>query len=102
MSVNYPSNLTYQQFKLIEPLIPPAKPGGRPRTVNIKAIINGIMYKIKTGCQWEMLPNDFPPCKTVYHYFREWTLDETWKKIHDEIVKLVRKRGGRMKLQVQQ
>ena len=102
MSVNYPSNLTYQQFKLIEPLIPPAKPGGRPRTVNIKAIINGIMYKIKTGCQWEMLPNDFPPCKTVYHYFREWTLDETWKKIHDEIVKLVRKRGGRMKIQVQQ
>jgi len=102
VTANYPSNLTYQQFKIIEPLIPPAKHGGRPRTVNMWEIINGIMYKIKTGCQWAMLPNDFPPCKTVYHYFREWTLNETWKNIHDEIVKLVRKKGERKKLQAQQ
>lgn len=95
MLANYSSNLTYQQFKIIEPLIPTAKHGGRPRTVDTFAIINGIMYRVKTGCQWKMLPNDFPPCKTVYHYFREWTIDGTWKKIHDEIVKLVRKKKER-------
>jgi putative transposase len=48
---------------IIEPLIPPAKPGGRPRTVDIWKILNGIMYRIKTGCQWEFLPKDFPPCQ---------------------------------------
>ena len=99
MSANYPSNLTYQQFKIIEPLIPQAKPGGRPRTVDISAIINGIIYKLKTGCQWEMIPKDFPPCKTVYHYFREWTLDGTWQGLHDEVVKLVRKKKEKKKLQ---
>jgi transposase len=51
---------------IIEPLIPPAKPGGRPRTVDIFEILNGIIYRVITGCQWELLPKDFPPCKTVY------------------------------------
>jgi transposase len=100
MTTDYPSNLTYQQFLIIEPLIPPAKPGGRPRTVNILEILNGVMYRIKTGCQWEFLPKDFPPCKTVYHYYREWCLDDTWQRIHDEIVKLVRITVARKKLQV--
>jgi putative transposase len=99
VTANYRSNLTFQQFKIIEPLIPPAKQGGRPRTVDIFAIINGIIYKLKTGCQWEMLPKDFPPCKTVYHYFREWTLDGTWQDLHDEVVKLVRKKKEKQKLQ---
>jgi putative transposase len=75
---------------IIEPLIPPAKPGGRPRTVDIFEILNGIIYRVITGCQWELLPKDFPPCKTVYHYYREWCTDDTWQRIHDEIVKLVR------------
>jgi transposase len=65
MTTNYPSNLTYLQFMIIEPLIPPAKPGGRPRIVDIWKILNGIMYRIKIGCQWEFLPKDFPPCNTV-------------------------------------
>jgi putative transposase len=100
--IKYPSDLTYQQFKLIESLIPPAKPGGRPRTTSIFDVINGIMYKVKTGCQWAMLPNDYPPCKTVYDYFRKWAIDGTWQKIHDEIVKIVRKKGVRKIRQAQQ
>ena len=101
MTKNYPSDLTFQQFKIIEPFIPEAKPGGRPRTTDIWEVINGINYKLKTGCPWEYLPKDYPPAKTVYDYFREWTLDGTWEKIHDEVVKLVRKKGGEKKLQAQ-
>jgi putative transposase len=69
MTTSYPNNLNYQQFLIIEPIIPPAKSDGRPRTVDIREILNGVMYRIKKGCQWEFLPKDFPPCKTVYHYY---------------------------------
>ncbi len=94
MTKKYPSDLTYKQFKIIEPLIPAAKTGGRPRTTDIWQVVNGIMYKVKTGCPWEYIPKDYPPAKTIYDYFRAWSLDETWKNIHDEVVKLVRKKGG--------
>lgn len=100
MTKKYPSDLTYKQFKIIEPMIPEAKPGGRPRTTDIWQVVNGISYKIKTGCPWEYIPKDYPPAKTIYDYFREWTLDGTWQIIHDEVVKLVRKKRGGKKAQV--
>ena len=91
----YSSDLTYQQWKILESYIPEAKTGGRPRAHPMWEIINAIIYRIKTGCQWRNLPNDYPPWQTVYTYFRNRTIDGTWKIIHDEIVKLVRKKKKR-------
>lgn len=83
----YSSDLTYQQWKILEPYIPETKTGGRPRSHSMWEIINAIIYRIKTGCQWRNLPNDYPLWQTVYTYFRNWTIDGTWKIIHDQIVK---------------
>ena len=94
----YPSDLTHKQWKILEPFIPPAKHGGRPRSHSMKDILDAIWYKVKTGCQWRQLPNDYPPWRTVYEYFRNWSLDDTWQIIHDEIVKLVRKKNQKMSL----
>ena len=94
----YPSDLTIEQWKILEPFIPPAKHGGRHREHSMIKIINAIIYKVKTGCQWRQLPNDFPPWRTVYEYFRNWSLDNTWQKIHEEIAKLVRKKKEKMNI----
>ena len=91
----YPTDLSIEQWRILDPLIPPAKHGGRHREHQMIRIINAIIYKVKTGCQWRLLPNDYPPWRTVYEYFRNWSLDDTWQKIHDEIVKLVRKKKGK-------
>ncbi len=92
----YPSDLKFEQWKILEPLIPEAKFGGRPRGYSMKLIVDALIYKVKTGCQWRMLPKDYPPWRTVYEYFRNWSLDNTWQKIHDEIVQLVRKKKTKM------
>ncbi|MCS7303499.1 MAG: transposase [Thermoguttaceae bacterium] len=63
----YPSDLTEEQWQVIAPLIPPARPGGRPRRVNIQAVLNGIFYILRTGCAWRMLTKDYPPWETVYY-----------------------------------
>ncbi|MCK4783244.1 MAG: transposase [Desulfobacteraceae bacterium] len=63
---NFPSDLTNEQWKLIEPLQPPAKTGGRPRSTDLRQVINGILYLVRTGCSWRMLPHDFPPWPTVH------------------------------------
>lgn len=75
LSKSYPTNLSNRQWQLINPLIPPAKPGGRPRTVDMRSILNAIFYLLVSGCAWAMLPGDFPPYKTVYHYFRKWRIE---------------------------
>ena len=98
MIKRYPSDLTYKQWKILEPFIPPAKHGGRARAHPMKDILDAIWYKVKTGCQWRQLPNDYPPWRTVYEYFRNWSLDDTWQMIHDEIVKLVRKKNQKKSL----
>ncbi len=81
----YPTDLTDSQWQLLEPLIPPAKPGGRPRTVNMREVINGIFYMLRSGCAWRLSPHDLPPWGTVWYYFRKWRLDGTWQKIHDAL-----------------
>jgi putative transposase len=86
----YPTDLTDAQWARIAPLIPPAKPGGRRRTVNVREVLNAILYFVRTGCQWRNLPHDFPPWGTVHYYYRRWRLDGTWQKVHDTLREQVR------------
>ena len=72
----YPTDLPDRQWDYIKNLIPAAQPGGRPRTVDVRQVVNAIFYLVKTGCQWRMLPHDYPAWKSVYHYFRAWRKDE--------------------------
>jgi len=81
----YPSDLTDLQWEIMELLIPPPKPGGRPREVDMREIVNAILYQNRTGCQWDMLPHDFPPKSTVYEYFAAWRDDGTWQEILDTL-----------------
>jgi putative transposase len=90
MSKAYPSNLTSAQLELLSELIPPAKPGGRPREVDIWEVLNAIFYLLCEGCRWRALPGDFPAWQTVYTYFRNWRKDGTWVRIHDRLREWVR------------
>ena len=81
-NTNYSSDLTAAEFALIAALIPSAKPGGRPRSNDPWQILNAIFYLLRTGCQWRMLPRDFPPWGTVHYYFRRWRINGVWHKIH--------------------
>jgi transposase len=80
--LRYPSDLTDQEWSLIEPLIPPAKRGGNRRTVVVRDVVDGVMYILSTGCQWLALPKDLPPRSTVNDYFRRWDDDGTLDRIH--------------------
>jgi putative transposase len=91
----YPSDLSDTEWKYIEPLIPPAKPGGRSRTTDMQEVVNAIFYMLRGGCAWRMMPHEFPPWQTVYHYFRQWRQDGTWKRIHDTLRRQVRRQAGR-------
>jgi putative transposase len=91
----YSSDLTDEQWELIEPLLPTAKPGGRPRKTDIREVVNAIFYLLRTGCAWRLLPHDFPPPGTVYDYFRAWTKNGTLWRIHDTLRRLVRVAAGR-------
>lgn len=77
----YPTDLTDEQWQLIEPLLPPAKPGGRPRETDLREVLNALFYLNRTGCSWRMLPHEFPPWKTVYNYFRAWIDEAVWHSI---------------------
>ena len=81
----YPSNLTEEQWELLPHLIPAAQAGGRPRTVDLKAVVNAIVYILCAGGAWRMLPHDFPCWKTVYHYFRSRRIDRTWQQINQKL-----------------
>ena len=91
----YPSDLTDEQWELLSPLLPAAKPGGRPRTVELREILNAILYVLRTGCAWRMLPHDLPPWQTVYKYFRGFSEDGTWERVHDAMRPNVREGEGR-------
>ena len=81
----YPSDLTDAQWTILEPLIPASKHGGRPRKVNMREVMNTILYLNRTGCQWDMLPHDLLPKSTVYEYFAQWRDDGTWTKFVDAL-----------------
>lgn len=91
----YPTDLTDAQWKRAEKLIPAAKIGGRPRTTEMRQIVDAVLYLSRGGIAWRLLPHDFPVWSTVYHYFRSFKKDGTWKKIHDSLRDEVRKEAGR-------
>jgi putative transposase len=95
--MGYPSDLSDAEWHAVRRLLPAPKPGGRPRTTNLRAVLNAIFYVLRSGCAWRMLPRDFPAYSTVYMYFKQWQEDGTWEKIHDRLRDRVRRREGRQK-----
>jgi len=91
----YPTDMTDAQWQAIEPLIPPAKPGGHPRTVDMREVVNGIFYVTRTGCAWRFVPHDLPPWGTVWYYFRKWRKEGVWQRINDTLRTRVRHAAGR-------
>lgn len=94
-SQSYPSDLSDEQWAILEPLIPKALPGGRPRSVDMREVMNAIFYVDRTGCQWRALPHDFPPWSTVWSYFRTFRDNGTWERIHRALREQVRVKQGR-------
>lgn len=91
----YATDLTDEQWAILEPHVPPAKVGGRKREVNMREVINTILYLNRTGCQWDMLPHDLLPKSTVYDYFAAWRNDGTWQRLMDALRARVRIETGR-------
>lgn len=91
----YPTDLTDAQWLIIEPLIPPAKRGGRHRSTCPREILNAIFYILRAGCSWRLLPHDFPPWQTVYGYFRAWQKANVWEMMNDTLREMVRLEAGR-------
>src|SRR5438045_1580730 len=91
----YPSDLTDRQWDGIKDLIPGAKPGGRPRSLDMRAVINGILYLVVSGCHWRMLPGEYPAWQSVSTYFHQWRDDGTWQRLHETLRAQVRRQAGR-------
>jgi putative transposase len=91
----YTTDLTDVQWEIIRPLIPEAKPGGRPREVDLREVMNTLLYQDRTGCQWELLPHDLLPKSTVFDYFKRWRDDGTWQAIVAALRPRVRRKAGR-------
>jgi putative transposase len=92
---SYPTNLTDAQWAAIARHFPPARHGGRPRRTDLRAVVDAILYLLRTGCQWRMLPKDFPPWGTVWWYFRRWRLDGVWTRLHRALHRAARLKAGR-------
>jgi transposase len=93
--LRYPSDMTDDEWALVAPLIRPAKRGGRPRTVDVREVLNGVFYVLSTGCQWQALPKDLPPKSTVWDYFSLWEWDGTIERLHHALYVAVREQAGR-------
>ena len=93
--LRYPSDLTDHEWALIKPLVPPAKRGGNKRTVDVREVVNGVMYILSTGCQWASLPKDLPPRSTTNDYFCRWDYDGTLRRIHHALYLQCREQAGR-------
>src|SRR5262249_14000996 len=91
----YPSDLSDAQWALLEPLLPPPKLGGRPRTVDPREVVNGVLYRARAGCTWRALPHDRPPWGTVHASVRAWRRNGTWERVHDARRERVRAARGR-------
>jgi transposase len=90
----YTTDLTDIQWEILRPLIPEARPGGRPREVDLREVMNTLLYQDRTGCQWDMLPHDLLPKSTVFDYFERWRDDGTWQVIADALRVAVRHKAG--------
>lgn len=91
----YPTDLTDEQWSHIAPLIPAPKPGGRPRTIDVREVINGILYVSRSGCAWRLIPHEFPAWGTVFYYFWRFRNEGVWERIHHVLHEQVRKKEGR-------
>jgi putative transposase len=94
-SLFYPTNLSDQEWAVLAPLLPSAKPGGRPRSVDLRRILDGILYLLRSGCAWRLLPHEFPCYQTVSDYCWSWRRDGTWERIHTWLRERMRIRAGR-------
>lgn len=93
--LRYPSDLTDAEWEIVAPLIPPAKRGGRQREVDLRAVVNGLLYVLENGCKWRSLPKDFPPRSTVHGSVHLWAWDGTLERIHHELYVRTREHEGR-------
>jgi len=93
--LRYPSDITDEEWTEIAPLIPPARRGGRKRSVDIREVFNGLLYVLSTGCQWRALPKEFPPRSTVFDYFARWQADGTLGRIHSALYVRCREQAKR-------
>lgn len=93
--LSYATDLTDGQWRLIAPLIPEAEPGGRPRKVSGRELVDAILYFLRAGMAWRLLPHDLPPWQTVYYYLRRWQREGVWDRIHHTLVMADRERAGR-------
>src|SRR5438105_15565653 len=91
---HYDTDLTDEQYALVQPFLPRPQRMGRP-PADLRAVLNAIFYLLRTGCQWRMLPKDFPPWSTVHTWYRRWRLDGTWERLHETLRRRVRRRAGR-------
>ena len=91
----YPSDLTDAEWGLLQPLLPGPARRGRPRSVDLRAVVDGIRYVLRTGCQWRALPRDLPRWPTVYAYLRRWERDGTWTRVHATLRGRARRAAGR-------
>ena len=91
----YDTDLTDAAWELVKPNLPAALPGGRPRATELRAVVNAIFYVLRTGCQWRLLPHQFPPWGTVYYYLRNWENTGTWTLLHRAIYEQTRQAAGR-------
>lgn len=94
-ALRYPSDLTDEEWVLVEPFIPPAKRGGNKRSVNVREVMNGIFYVLSTGCQWRAVPKDLPPKSTLFSYFDLWNWDGTLARIQEGLYLKCRQDAGR-------
>jgi transposase len=93
--LRYPSDLADEEWALVQPEIPRAKRGGNKRTVDVREVVNGLMYVLSTGCQWRAIPKDLPPRSTVNHYFCRWQHDGTLNQLHHALYVRCREQAGR-------
>ena len=91
----YDSDLTDKEWSLLAPFIPPAQPGGRPRTTDMREVVNALFYLLRGGCAWRLLPHGFPKWKTVYHYQRTWRRAGLWEQIHSVLRERLPAMAGR-------
>jgi putative transposase len=90
----YATDLSDEEWWILKPLIPEAKPGGRPRAHETRELLDAIFYAVRGGCAWRLLPHEFPPWQTIYHYFRLWRLDGTWERINSVLRERLRAMAG--------
>jgi putative transposase len=91
----YPTDLSAAEWSWLVPHLPPPKQRGRPRLHSPREILGGVFYVLKTGCQWRMFPREFPPWKTVFHYFQAWRIDCTWERMNRAMRRRLREQFGR-------